>query len=151
MTPETEQDKRRFGRNVAELRQQAGLKQADLAARMVELGCANWRQTTVSRVEHGDQRVTLQELVALEEILGGEITRGTAGGEAVSQALQKSADASRQFDQDQIRAALQEIADARESLDSAELRLRVIARDEDAIDEFFADQGADDGKHPEEA
>jgi len=74
---QSDQDKRRVGENVRDLRASAGLSQVELAEAMVEKGQTHWRQTTVSRVERGIQSVDFEEWVALEEILGPGILRGT--------------------------------------------------------------------------
>lgn len=56
--------------NLAALRVQAGMKQAELAEAMRQEGQAHWYQTTVSRVEHGTQKLRPDEAHSLQKVLG---------------------------------------------------------------------------------
>lgn len=71
-----------IGDNVRALRKTAGLSQAKLAEKMRESGRSTWWQNTVSRVEHNTQPVEdLEDLEALDDILGGGVLRGTPLGD----------------------------------------------------------------------
>lgn len=56
--------------NLAALRVQAGMKQAELAEAMRQEGQTHWYQTTVSRVEHGTQKLRPDEARSLQKVLG---------------------------------------------------------------------------------
>lgn len=64
--------------NVMRLRKARGMNQTALADAMRAAGQGHWRQTTVSRVELGKQRLTGGEVMALQKILGNEVIDGTA-------------------------------------------------------------------------
>ncbi|MCT1618497.1 helix-turn-helix domain-containing protein [Janibacter hoylei] len=84
MTDEAEADDKRVGSNVRFARQEKGLSQAALAESMRAEGQAHWRQTTVSRVERGDQKIAVGEIRALERILGpGTVLAGTDTDQAM--------------------------------------------------------------------
>ena len=70
-------DNETIAANVASLRKAQGMSQAALADAMRERGQDHWRQNTVSRVETGKQSLSVGEVIALEEILGGPLMRGT--------------------------------------------------------------------------
>lgn len=104
---------RAIGVNVARLRTVAGMTQSDLAARMREAGRDHWRQTTVSRVENGQQRLPQADLHALTEVLGDGVTQDVVpvyrGHSAMRENLRRSELA--------LAASLREIRLARLSLD----------------------------------
>lgn len=68
--------RRTMSANVVRLRVAKGWSQSDLAAKMQEAGHAHWRQTTVSRVENGKQRISADDLELLGEVLGGDLLAG---------------------------------------------------------------------------
>lgn len=63
--------------NIARLRRTRRLSQKALAEAMRNHGQDHWRQTTASRVELGQQRLTGAEVVALQKVLGNEVIAGT--------------------------------------------------------------------------
>ena len=68
----------RLSKNMRTLRKRAGLSQGDLAQQMAERG-RPWHQTTVSRIERGTQELdSLQDINALQGILGTELLDSTA-------------------------------------------------------------------------
>lgn len=68
----------RLSENMRILRKRAGLSQGDLAQQMAERG-RPWHQTTVSRIERGSQELdSLQDINALQGILGTELLDSTA-------------------------------------------------------------------------
>lgn len=68
--------RRTMSANVVRLRVAKGWSQSDLAAKMQEAGHTHWRQTTVSRVENGKQRISADDLELLGEVLGGDLLAG---------------------------------------------------------------------------
>ncbi len=54
-----------LGRNIAAARTRGGLSQANLAARMQDLGFKEWVAQTVSKSERNDRRVLAEEILAL--------------------------------------------------------------------------------------
>jgi transcriptional regulator with XRE-family HTH domain len=64
----------RVGCNVARLRARAGLSQADLARELAtQLGKDRIDPTTITRLEQGKRPTTVDELVALGDILGDSV------------------------------------------------------------------------------
>lgn len=63
-----------ISRLVADVREERGLSQTAFANAMQAAGAAHWRQTTVSRVEAGTQRLTLTDAVVLCQVLGLSLT-----------------------------------------------------------------------------
>lgn len=59
--------------NVRRLREQAGLKQADLVAQLRENGLADWHPTTLSRTESGERPIRLAEAHVLAQALGTSV------------------------------------------------------------------------------
>ena len=73
-----------LARNLRAARAIADIGQADVAARMNELGYPEWRRQTVARVEKGTRRITAEEAAALTVSLGivlSDITMPRDGGE----------------------------------------------------------------------
>jgi transcriptional regulator with XRE-family HTH domain len=52
-------------RNIRTLRTRNDLDQGDVVEEMRKLGFANWHRQTLSKIERGDRRVTLEELLGL--------------------------------------------------------------------------------------
>ncbi|MGO2810281.1 MAG: helix-turn-helix domain-containing protein [Brevibacterium aurantiacum] len=69
-----------IGQNVNELRQQKGLKQAELAEKLGD----GWNQRTVSRVEQG-QDMTVSQLERMIGVLGPKVLAETSLGAVTSQ------------------------------------------------------------------
>lgn len=59
----------RFGERIRELRQAAGISQADLARRMTASGF-NMHQTQIAKIEKGTRSTPVGELTALAAVLG---------------------------------------------------------------------------------
>ncbi len=75
-------DDRTVGANIRVLRERKGLSQVALARAMVDRGLTVWRQTTVSRVEKGDRQLYVNEMRALDEIIGPGLSAGTRLGQS---------------------------------------------------------------------
>ena len=60
-------------RRVAALRRKKGKSQADLAEDMNRLGFPNWSRFSVSTLERGERRISIDELVAIAMALGEPI------------------------------------------------------------------------------
>ncbi len=75
-------DDRAVGANLRTLRERKGLSQVALARAMVDRGLSVWRQTTVSRVEKGDRPLYVNEMSALDEIVGPGLYTGTRFGQS---------------------------------------------------------------------
>lgn len=71
-------DDRVIAANVARLRKAQRMSQDALGAAMRDAGQAHWRQTTVSRVENGRQRLTAGEVLALQQVLGPDVIGNTS-------------------------------------------------------------------------
>lgn len=67
MSDQTDQN---IANNVKRLRDQAGLKQAELVDRLRVNGLEDWHPTTLSRTESGERPVRLSEAVVLAHVLG---------------------------------------------------------------------------------
>ncbi|SHP01296.1 putative DNA binding protein [Mycobacteroides abscessus subsp. abscessus] len=66
---------RLVGRNTAEFRGQKGLSQAELATRLAaQLGKTSIDPTTITRLESGKRPTTVDELVALAQILDVDVS-----------------------------------------------------------------------------
>lgn len=52
-------------RNIRTLRARKGLDQGDVVERMRNLGFTNWHRQTMSKIELGQRRVTMEELLGL--------------------------------------------------------------------------------------
>jgi transcriptional regulator with XRE-family HTH domain len=52
-------------RNIKSLRARRGLDQDDVVKAMREMGFANWHRQTMSKIELGQRRITLEELLGL--------------------------------------------------------------------------------------
>ena len=76
MVPVMEGDNKLLGANVGQLREKAGMSQASLAAAMSERGWP-WHQSTVGRVEAGQQPLKLAEAVDLARVLKTSLDRLT--------------------------------------------------------------------------
>lgn len=109
---------RQIGTNLRALRQRKGLSQTALGEAMAERGMTAWRQTTVSRVEQGTRSLYVDELEALEQILGGGLWASTK----LAQGVQMIAVAGLQT---QMRSRLRKL---REEVDELEEMLDVLAR-----------------------
>jgi len=59
--------------NVRRLREQAGLKQADLVAQLRDNGLEDWHPTTLSRTESGERPIRLAEAHVLARVLGTSV------------------------------------------------------------------------------
>lgn len=70
-------DEKILANNVVAQRKSLGWSQRQLAEEMQKRGHSAWRQTTVSRVEHGLQPLSLSEVSALTALLGG-VLAGTS-------------------------------------------------------------------------
>lgn len=64
---------RNVGDNVRRLRWERGMSQKDLAVALRYAGIPTARQTTVSRIEHHQQTVSVDHLVALATALGATL------------------------------------------------------------------------------
>lgn len=83
---------------VRSLREAQGLSQGGLADRLREAGWTSARQTTVSRIEKGEQTVKAGELVVLARVLNTDVEAlvlGAADRRAASAAWAELADAAR--------------------------------------------------------
>jgi transcriptional regulator with XRE-family HTH domain len=58
-----------MGANIRAERSRAGMRQADLAAAMRTAGFDGWVQQTVGRVEQGERRVAVEELLTMAAVL----------------------------------------------------------------------------------
>ena len=63
-------DEERFVASLRRLREERGWSQSELATKMREQGWASFRQTTISRLEKGEQSVRIGEARALAQLLG---------------------------------------------------------------------------------
>lgn len=117
-------DDARLAANVARLRSAHRMKQSELADAMCEQGRTSWRQTTVSRVENGQQRLTGADLVALQQILGAAVLDGTQVAWTMQAALPEVRN----------RAAVAALDDAEQALQhalSTVQRVRALYTDDD--------------------
>ena len=156
MTPETPEDRARFGHNLASVRKERGMSQGQLADTMREAGFAAWRQTTVSRIERGEQKLKVQEVLALERLFGGKVTEGTAFTNAAKKYLTGQQQAMKALDESNLRGVAEALTEAGDELVAARDALK---KTQDALDLAWAaievlmwdkaDQEADDGEHPE--
>ncbi|WP_170286897.1 helix-turn-helix domain-containing protein [Brevibacterium linens] len=117
-----------IGENIRLLRKTARLSQAGLAEKMREAGRTHWHQTTVSRVEHNSQPVDdLEDLEALEGILGGNLYKGTPFGSRVKvwgdKVLMSNIES-------RLAHAQQALVDAQQDLDLISKFVKALKRDE---------------------
>jgi transcriptional regulator with XRE-family HTH domain len=54
-----------IAKNIRTLRVRRGLEQGDVAEQMRKLGFRNWYPQTMSKIERGQRRVTMEELLGL--------------------------------------------------------------------------------------
>ncbi len=133
-----------IGKNIRRARKAAGMNQTELAAAMGEHGFP-WRQNVVSRVEIGQRELLLQEIQALQDILGQAITSGT-------QLEQSAVQLGRAFDGVRRRATEQRLKKLTARLD--EMQDLLDANREDIrklngywnLDDYDDLQGDDDGQ-----
>lgn len=79
----------KLGPKIKSFRTAQGMSQTELARKMSERCSTRWYQNTVSRVEQGDREVkTLQELRALQSILGDDVIADTPAGDALARLSQ---------------------------------------------------------------
>src|SRR5882724_9856802 len=62
------------GRRVRALREQAGVRQDDIAVRARLLGL-NWTRSTVAALERGEKAISIEELVLLTTLLNAALGR----------------------------------------------------------------------------
>lgn len=102
------EDDRVIAGNVKRLREAAGMTQAELAHAMFSAGQTHWRQNTVSRVEHARQKLGMDDLEAISEVLGNVLE-----GTEVAQRISASAGAlKRSLTLQKLRAADDALAEA---------------------------------------
>lgn len=145
--PDLTDDDRVVAANVERLRKRAGMTQAELAHAMYSAGQTHWRQNTVSRVEHGRQKMGFEDLEAISGILG-DVLAGTAAGER----LRKSAWGFQRRILNQRLGRLEGVLqDALDGVQELRMVYDVDYREENPeLRKMLLGEGVDDGQHPEE-
>ncbi|SER80239.1 Helix-turn-helix domain-containing protein [Pedococcus cremeus] len=99
-------DEERFTANLRRLREAKGWSQNELATRMRGRGWESFRQTTVSRLEKGEQSVRIGEARALADLLGVTVDDMALTESAEAQAIAE------------LRAAIEECTKALDRIDT---------------------------------
>lgn len=133
-------DDEQMGANLRTAREDRRISQTALAEEMRAAGFDHWRQTTVSRVERGAQRLRLSEVIALEKLVG-PLGRGVARPPAAWEALTAARDAAPPANTSEA-ALIRRVYALEDALAGALTELRAIRAEV---------EGVIDGKHREEA
>lgn len=141
--PNESDEDSRTGQNLERLRRSKGWSQSQLAERMVEAGKANYRQTTVSRIERGVQPLRMSDMEALVTVFG-------ADAKAIWNGPEKAAKWKRWIDEMIQRDARQLIEEKIENITSELSGLReLLDMHTGATKRIAGEEGSDDGEHHE--